>query len=80
MTTFQLTVDVERPVRAVYHQWTQFESFPHFMAGVDRVVAQTDTRAHWETSIASCSAASRRPRSFHGLHRKPGERDRAVAG
>jgi uncharacterized membrane protein len=51
MTTIQESVDVERPVRTVYNQWTQFEAFPQFMEGVDRVVQQTPTRSHWETSI-----------------------------
>lgn len=51
MTTIQLSVDIARPVRTVYNQWTQFESFPHFMAGVDRVVQKGDRRARWYTSI-----------------------------
>lgn len=56
-TTIQHSVDVERPVRTVYNQWTQFECFPEFMEGVDRVVQQTDTRAHWETSIGGVQRA-----------------------
>ncbi|WP_034272018.1 SRPBCC family protein [Haloechinothrix halophila] len=51
MTAIQVSVDVARPVRTVYNQWTQFESFPAFMSGVDRVVQKSDTRARWETSI-----------------------------
>ncbi|MPY83812.1 MAG: cyclase [Actinophytocola sp.] len=51
MTAIQVSVDVARPVRTVYNQWTQFESFPAFMAGVDRVVQKGDTHARWETSI-----------------------------
>lgn len=51
MTAIHQSVDVERPVTTVYNQWTQFESFPEFMQGVDRVTQQTDTRAHWEVSI-----------------------------
>ncbi|MCP2331541.1 SRPBCC family protein [Actinoalloteichus caeruleus] len=52
MTSFTETVDVEVPVQAAYNQWTQFESFPQFMEGVDRVVQVNDTLTHWETSIA----------------------------
>lgn len=59
MTTIQASVDVERPVDTVYNQWTQFESFPEFMTGVERVEQQTDTRAHWYTSIGGVK------RDFH---------------
>lgn len=51
MTTIEKTVDVQAPVRRVYDQWTQFESFPAFMDGVDRIVQLTPTTTHWETSI-----------------------------
>ncbi|MEV4317056.1 SRPBCC family protein [Actinocrispum sp. NPDC049592] len=51
MTTIQESIDVRVPVRTAYNQWTQFESFPYFMNGVDRVVQVTDTMTHWETSI-----------------------------
>jgi len=51
MTTIQESIDVRVPVRTVYNQWTQFESFPYFMDGVDRVVQVNDTLTHWETSI-----------------------------
>ncbi len=46
------SVDVEAPIRAVYNQWTQFESFPQFMTGVDEVRQLDDTHTHWVTSIA----------------------------
>jgi uncharacterized membrane protein len=51
VTTIQESIDVRVPVRAAYNQWTQFESFPYFMDGVDRVVQVTDTLTHWETSV-----------------------------
>ncbi|GAB3432746.1 SRPBCC family protein [Actinophytocola sediminis] len=51
MTTIEKSVDVHTPVRTVYNQWTQFESFPQFMEGVDRIRQETATRTHWETSI-----------------------------
>jgi uncharacterized membrane protein len=51
VTTIQESIDVRVPVRTAYNQWTQFESFPHFMDGVDRIVQVTDTLTHWETSI-----------------------------
>jgi uncharacterized membrane protein len=45
------SIDVDVPVRTAYNQWTQFESFPRFMEGVDSVEQLTDTRTHWRTSI-----------------------------
>ena len=51
MPTYEKSVDVEVPVRTAYDQWTQFESFPEFMIGVDDVVQLTDRTVHWVTSI-----------------------------
>jgi uncharacterized membrane protein len=31
------SIDVHVPVRTAYNQWTQFESFPQFMEGVQRI-------------------------------------------
>ena len=44
--------DVNVPVRVAYDQWTQFESFPKFMEGVDRVVQLDDTHLEWTATIA----------------------------
>jgi uncharacterized membrane protein len=53
MTTKVLeSIDVEVPVRTAYDQWTQFESFPRFMEGVERIDQVTPTRTHWVTRIA----------------------------
>ena len=52
MSTKEETVDVAVPVRTAYDQWTQFESFPHFMSGVESVTQIDDRRNHWVTSIA----------------------------
>ena len=41
MSTVTKSVDVNVPIRAAYDQWTQFESFPQFMDGVESV-AQAD--------------------------------------
>jgi uncharacterized membrane protein len=51
MTTVTKHVDVEVPVTTAYNQWTQFESFPRFMEGVESVVQRTDTLTHWRTRI-----------------------------
>jgi uncharacterized membrane protein len=52
MSTVQETIDVAVPVATAYNQWTQFESFPHFMGGVESVVQQDDTHLHWTTKVA----------------------------
>ena len=46
------TLEVDVPVRVAYDQWTQFESFPKFMEGVERVVQVDDTTLEWTASIA----------------------------
>ena len=52
MSQIQQSVDVHVPVRVAYDQWTQFESFPHFMSGVESVTQIDDTHNHWVTNIA----------------------------
>ncbi|HEX2299440.1 MAG TPA: SRPBCC family protein [Pseudonocardiaceae bacterium] len=51
-TRVEKSIDVAVPVRTAYNQWTQFESFPQFMEGVEEVKQVTDTRTHWRTRIA----------------------------
>lgn len=51
MTTIEQSVEVAVPVSTAYNQWTQFESFPEFMEGVDRIEQTGDTMTHWVTSI-----------------------------
>lgn len=50
-TRVEKSIDVEKPVRTVYNQWTQFESFPEFMQGVERVEQKDDKRLHWVAEI-----------------------------
>jgi uncharacterized membrane protein len=45
-------VDVNVPVRVAYDQWTQFEDFPKFMEGIDRVVQLDDKALEWTATIA----------------------------
>ncbi len=45
-------VDVDVDVHTVYNQWTQFEEFPHFMEGVERIQQLDDTHLRWEVDIA----------------------------
>ena len=52
MSTIEQSIDVEVPVRTAYDQWTQFEEFPRFMEGVEKITQLSDTRTHWVTEIA----------------------------
>jgi uncharacterized membrane protein len=45
-------IEVAVPVRVAYDQWTQFESFPRFMDGIDRVVQVDDKTLEWTATIA----------------------------
>ena len=51
MSTIEQSIDVNVPVRPVYNQWTQFEDFPQFMEGVEKVVQLDDKRLHWVAKI-----------------------------
>jgi len=55
MSTVEKSIEVELPVTTVYNQWTQFEEFPRFMAGVEQVTQLDDTRLHWVAEIAGAA-------------------------
>ncbi len=59
MDIIDKTIEVDVPVRAAYDQWTQFESFPEFMDGVQEVLQITATRTLWRTEIGGVT------REFH---------------
>jgi len=52
MSRISETVVVDVPVSVAYDQWTQFESFPQFMEGVERVVQLDDRTLDWTATIA----------------------------
>ena len=52
MPRFEDSIEVDVPVRTAYDQWTQFESFPQFMEGVESVVQQDDRTMRWTADIA----------------------------
>ena len=51
MSTHEHTIVVERPVRVVYDQWTQFEDYPAFMDNVESVRQLTATMTHWTVKV-----------------------------
>jgi uncharacterized membrane protein len=51
MAEINETIVVDRPVRMVYDQWTQFEEFPQFMDGVQSVQQLTDGYLEWVAEI-----------------------------
>lgn len=52
MSTIEKTIDVAVPVSTAYDQWTQFETFPQFMEGVEKVEQLDATHVHWTAEIA----------------------------
>ena len=51
MPTVEQSIDVNVPVSTAYNQWTQFESFPQFMGGVEEVHQLTEDMTHWRTTV-----------------------------
>ena len=52
MSRIHESIEVNVPVRTAYNQWTQFEEFPRFMEGVERVDQLDDTTLRWTAEIA----------------------------
>jgi uncharacterized membrane protein len=52
MSSFTESITVDVPIHTAYNQWTQFEEFPRFMEGVERVDQLDDTHLHWVAEIA----------------------------
>lgn len=45
-------IEVDVPVRTAYDQWTQFETFPSFMEGVQSVRQLDDRTLEWKADVA----------------------------
>src|ERR1051326_2836286 len=52
MERIEKSIEVNVPVRTAYDQWTQFESFPLFMEGVQQVDQLDDRRLRWVATVA----------------------------
>ena len=51
MSTIEKSIDVQVPVRTVYHQWTQFTEFPKFMEWVLKVTRLDNERVYWRANV-----------------------------
>ncbi|MFD7712995.1 SRPBCC family protein [Streptomyces sp. NPDC059785] len=51
MSQVEESIEVAVPVHTAYNQWTQFETFPEFMSGVERIEQRGDTLTHWVTNV-----------------------------
>lgn len=51
MSRIEESIDVDVPVRVAYDQWTQFESSPSFMDGVESITQTDPTHDHWVTKV-----------------------------
>lgn len=47
----ETSIEVDVPVRVAYNQWTQFETFPRFMEGVQEVTQRDDIHLHWKAKV-----------------------------
>lgn len=52
MAIVQESIEVEVPVSTAYNQWTQFETFPRFMTGVESVEQIDETSLQFRTDVA----------------------------
>jgi uncharacterized membrane protein len=52
MSTIEESIEVNVPLSTAYNQWTQFEEFPSFMEGIEKVIQLDDETLHWVTEIA----------------------------
>ena len=51
MAFIEKSIQVARPLRTVYDQWTQFEEFPRFMGGVREVRQIDDQHLLWRAEV-----------------------------
>ena len=52
MSTIEKSIEVGVPASVAYAQWTQFETFPRFMHGVESVEQIDDTHLRWRANVA----------------------------
>jgi len=52
MPVIETFVEVHSPINTVYKQWLQFESYPQFMEGIDKVEELDDGRIRWRATMS----------------------------
>ncbi len=52
MHILEKTIEVNRPISAVYEQWTRFQDFPQFMQGIKEVRRLDAKNLRWTATIA----------------------------
>lgn len=55
MSRFEEKIQVAVPVQEAYATWTQFEDFPRFMEGVERVEQVDDKTLRWTATVAGAT-------------------------
>ena len=70
MSTIEESIEVTAPLSMVYNQWTQFEEFPTFMSGIERIDQIDDTHLHWVAEFGG----SRHEWDAEVTEQKPDER------
>jgi uncharacterized membrane protein len=70
MSVIEKSIEVAVPRRTVYDQWTQFEEFPTFMGGIERVQQVDDKHLHWKGQIAGVE----REWDSEIIHQEPDDR------
>lgn len=51
MSVIEQSIEINVPVKTAYNQWTQFEEFPRFMEGVEKVHQLDDKHLHWIAKV-----------------------------
>ncbi len=51
MAYIEKSIEIEKPVGAVYDDWTQFEEFPRVLEGLKEMQGLVDTRLRWRAEV-----------------------------
>ena len=51
MAYIEKSIEIEKPVGAVYEDWTHFEEFPRFLEGLKEMRGLADTQLHWHAEV-----------------------------
>lgn len=51
MPVAEHSIELNVPIGTAYNQWTQFETFPRFMSGVEEIQQLDNTHLHWRATV-----------------------------